>query len=725
MDAKSLHFDKTVTCWDEALPLGNGDLGCLIWNGSDKLRLSLDKGGIWDCSNPPEGQENFTYSDIKQLVAKRKPKKLRKKYDDCYSNPTPTKLPAGKIILDLGVDENVVSHLDFLTAQARITAGEAVVNTFVCYNENYGLAEINKTGIKLKIENPQYGKIKKFGIKLPSKGTTQSLKNLHYPDCEFFKERENDVEFQYFVQPTNDGFYGIITAKKETDGKTLIAYTVDFGTDKSFVSAAKRTVLSAIRTGYDKSFEAHKKGWSEYWQKSSLEIEEDKFLEKQWYLNNYLLGSCSRKNHFPMPLQGVWTADNGSLPPWKGDYHHDLNTQMSYTSYLKANRLEQGECFIDYLLNMAPAGRKFAKSFYGVDGLCLPSVMDIEGHALGGWCQYALSPTNQLWLCQIMARYYFFTKDKAYLEKIYAYMCEVGTFLLNILEEKDGYYTLPLSTSPEIHDNSLKAWLTPNSNYDLALMRCFAENMILLSDETGNTKTKAQWQEHLKKLSPLAVNSDNVLMLSPDESLKQSHRHHSHCMSVYPLRTLEYTTEQNRLIIDSTVKNLEKLGISEWVGYSVGWMAQLYIIQGNGEKAVKMLHDFFEYNCTANGFHVNGDYKRKTDFNMKYRLFTLEGNFIATDAVQEMLLLSEWGRIKIFPSIPESYKNIRFESFRAFGGLLIDAKLTDGKISFVKISATADCEFELENDLSALKCNIDIADRRHISLKKGETLIFE
>lgn len=206
-----------------------------------------------------------------------------------------------------------------------------------------------------------------------------------------------------------------------------------------------------------------------------------------------------------MPLQGVWTADNGSLPPWKGDYHHDLNTQMSYTSYLKANHLEQGECFIDYLLDIADAGRRFAKRFYNADGLCLPSVMDIKGHALGGWCQYALSPTNQLWLCQIMARYYFFTKDKEYLNKIYPYMQETGKFLLNILKEKNGIYKLPLSTSPEIHDNTLKAWLTPNSNYDLALMRCFADNMIKLSNEIGNNHESEIWQKHLENLNSLPL----------------------------------------------------------------------------------------------------------------------------------------------------------------------------------------------------------------------------
>ena len=723
MDTTSLHFTETIRHWDEALPLGNGDLGCLIWNRADQLRFSLDKGGIWDCSNPPEEQDRFNYADLQNLVARGKQKKIQKKYDDCYNRPTPTKLPAGKLILDLGVDASVHSHLSFFTGEAVLTAGQVTLHTFIHATENVGLIEINKTNIAITLENPSYGKEKKPVFSLPATGITQSLKNLHYPACSFFAEQNGDIDLQYFVQPVNDLSYGIMTAKKETDSKTLIAYTVDFGKDRTFITKARERVLRAVQSGYRACFETQVSWWRDYWSKSRITLE-DQELEKQWYLNNYLLGSCSRKGHFPMPLQGVWTADNGSLPPWKGDYHHDLNTQMSYSSYLKANRLEQGECFIDYLLSMADAGRSFAKSFYGVEGLCLPSVMDIEGHALGGWCQYALSPTNQLWLCQIMARYYFFTKDQTYLPKIYAYLSEVGVFLLQLLKEKDGWYYLPLSSSPEIHDNSLRAWLTPNSNYDLALMRCFAENMIQLSREIGEKETEREWQGHLAKMKPLAVNNEQVLMLSPDESLRKSHRHHSHCMAIYPLRTLSYTTEQGKRMIDATIQNLETLGRKEWVGYSVAWMAQLYIVQGNGDKAAELLHDFFSYCCTSNGFHVNGDFQKKTDFHMKYRLFTLEGNFIATDAIQEMLLYSEKGRLNLFPAIPSNWKTAEFEHFRAFGGLLVSATLTDGRISYIKIEATADCDCSLENDIRHLTCTKGDVDPKHLHLKKGETLRF-
>lgn len=195
-----------------------------------------------------------------------------------------------------------------------------------------------------------------------------------------------------------------------------------------------------------------------------------------------MLAATSRKGHYPMSLQGVWTADNGCLPPWKGDYHHDLNTQMSYTSYLKANLLSEGESYLDFLLGLEEAGKKFAQNFYNAKGLCLPSVMDIKGHALGGWSMYALSPTNQLWLAFIIARHYHFTKDKEYFKKAYHYLELVGDFILSMLTEQDGKLKLPLSSSPEIFDNTLNSWRPPNSNYYLALLKAFLLKWLSLID---------------------------------------------------------------------------------------------------------------------------------------------------------------------------------------------------------------------------------------------------
>lgn len=692
-----LKFSHTITAWDEAIPLGNGDLGCLIWGKANELRFSLDKSGIWDCSNPPEEQDGFTYANLIDLVSKRKQRKINKIFDDCYANTTPTKLPTGRLVLDLGVNHEVMSELDILTAESKVAVDSIVVKSFVHATEDYGLIEINSDKITLHLEAPKYGIKGKKTRKRFAKGISQSLSNLRYDVVEYHSIKVGDIEYNYFIQPTNDGAYGIFTASKVKSGNTLIAYTVvSAGDGKELFNIAKVILDKAIEVGYIEAIKSHSKWWNDYHSRSEISIE-DKTLEHRWYLNNYLLGSCSRKGKLPMPLQGVWTADNGDLPPWKGDYHHDLNTQMSYTSYLKANHLEEGEAFIDYLLNMSDAGETFAKKYYGVDGLCLPSVMDVQGHALGGWAQYALSPTNQLWLCLIMARHYHHTFNKDYFNKIYPYFNKVGDMILGLLKEVDGYYRLPLSSSPEINDNRLSSWLKPNSNYDLALIRAFMAELATLSGIAGDEFKKTDWLKHLDKLEALAIDDRKVLKISRDKTLDISHRHLSHCMAIYPLRTMRYEGD-NKAIIDSTIADIEALGKKYWVGYTYGWLANLHIVQRNGDKAYKLIRDFFDYFCTANGFHVNGDFTDKTDCGMKYRYFTLEGNFLATDAINNMLLYSESDGTILFPAIPQKWRNISFKNLRGYGGILISAELTDGKVSYLRIVAENDITVNLLAD---------------------------
>lgn len=713
-----LKYSHAITAWDEAIPLGNGDLGCLIWGKSNELRFSLDKSGIWDCSNPPEEQDGFTYANLIDLVSRRKQRKINKIFDDCYANTTPTKLPTGRIVLDFGLNSEVLSELDILTAEAQVAIDKITVKSFVHAVEDYGLIEIDTANVALRLEAPKYGVKGKKTRKKFAKGISQSLSNLRYDEVEYHSINIGEIKYDYFIQPTNDGAYGIFAARLVKSDKTLIAYTVVSAEngDKLF-DIASNIINKALAVEYTESFKNHLNWWSEYHSKSEISLE-DKKLEYQWYLNNYLLGSCSRKGKLPMPLQGVWTADNGNLPPWKGDYHHDLNTQMSYTSYLKSNHLEEGESFIDYLLDMSNAGERFAKKYYGVDGLCLPSVMDVQGHALGGWAQYSLSPTNQLWLCLIMSRHYHFTGNKDNFNQIYPYFIKVGEMLLGILKEVDGYYRLPLSSSPEINDNRLSSWLTPNSNYDLALIRAFMAELVTLSGVAGDELKKTEWLNHLTKTEELAIDDRNVLKISRDKKLDVSHRHLSHCMAIYPLRTMRYEND-NKLIIDNTIADIECLGKKYWVGYTYGWLANLHVIQRNGDKAYKLINDFFDYFCTANGFHVNGDFTDKTDCGMKYRYFTLEGNFLATDAINNMLLYSECDGTVLFPAIPKNWRNLSFKNLRGYGGILVSAELSDGKVSSLKIVAENDITVKIMRDTM-----IESTLASEIMLKKGEEYVW-
>ena len=501
-----------------------------------------------------------------------------------------------------------------------------------------------------------------------------SLKRLHYPGVICGKS-QNEVELQWFEQKVDEKFsFGIVIGILEKENHTEIFYRITTSGDgKNWMEDAKAQIKEELLEGYEKLFKSHCRWWGDFWSKSGVSLP-DELFEKNWYLTNYLFASCSRKGEFPMSLQGVWTADDGALPPWKGDYHNDLNTQLSYAHFYKANHLEEGECFLDFLWNSMDAAKIFAEKFYGTEGICLPGVMSIDGKALGGWPMYSLSPTQQIWLCQSFEEYYRYTGDLEFLEKKgWVYFEETAKCITALLEERDGKLYLPVSSSPEIHDDEKESWLTPNSNYDLALLRYLYRTLITFAKILKNGREEL-WQSVYEKLPELAVNEKNVLMLSPDESLAESHRHLSNAMAICPLHLYDY--ENQKEIIDATILDYELWGTGMWVGFSFAWMSHLYSIQRNGEGAYEQLRIFWDSFCSPNGFHLNGDYKRRGYSTFHYRPFTLESNLYAADALQEMLFYMKDGTLEFFPAIPEAWKNqlVSFRGFLGEGGLVVSAK---------------------------------------------------
>lgn len=717
----NLVFHKTITKWDEAIPLGNGLCGALIWGAPRNLRFSLDRGDVWD-NTPFKGifSHEFTYENMVRLVREGKEEEIRRIFDGPYNHPLPTKLPVGKLIFDFGCDQAVVSELDLATAQAHIQIGNSIVLRSYLHAENkIGFISIDcpDSGFSYSLENPQYGikgKDEFNGDREVNSVNTASLKSLVYEAPIITKEPGKS---SFTQKITEDFSYGVFVRSRQSGNHTEMVYLIASSCDgPDWQQQASQKLETALQEGYEANFISHCSWWKEYWSQSSVSLP-DPLFEKNWYLTQYFLASCSRKGCYPMPLQGVWTADDGSLPPWKGDYHHDLNTQMSYYSYLKGNHLPEGESYLDFLWNLADCGRKFAKSFFHTDGLCLPSTMTLTGAPLGGWGMYSLSPTNQIWLCQAFERYYRTTGDRKFLqEKAYPFFSETGECILGLLEEHDGQYFLPISSSPEIHDDTIQSLVTPNSNYDLALMRYLFQTLKQMSEILENGEAN-RWQEILEKLPDLSIAENGVLMVSPDECLEESHRHFSHAMSIHPLRLIPYEGEENRRIIDATILDMERLGTGYWVGFSFTWMAELYAIQRNGNGAAFQLETFWRNHCSQNGFHLNGDYKKRGTSTFHYRPFTLEANFCAADALQEMLMQSEYNQIRLFPAIPDEWmeKTVSFEGLRAENGVLVSASMEKGELTSLTLHFTRDAAVTLYRDSEEEKGTV-------ICGKAGETL---
>lgn len=729
--AHKLKFLNSIRRWDEAIPLGNGRIGSLIWGEPDALRFSLDRTDIWDLSVPLYTErEDFSYEHLVRLAKAGNTKEIRELFDAPYNYPTPTKLPAGKLILQFPDGTNVSSELDLQTAEARleIAAGE---KSYMLYSVCHAVSQTGMIKVEagvnqfaMCLESPAFGSEEEketLHYNPDEREISQGgLEKLHYPAV-VKGETEGNPSFRWFMQKIDDAFsYGIVVGMKVCSQETEIFYRIVTSKDgENWMDDAKAQIQKELLEGYDKRVKEHRNWWQHYWEQSKITLP-DPFFEKQWYLTNYLFASCSRKGSYPMPLQGVWTADDGNLPPWKGDYHHDLNTQLSYSHFFKANHLEEGESFLDFLWDSMGAAKRFAKKFYGTEGICLPGVMTIDGQPLGGWPMYSLSPVHQIWLCQSFELYYRYTGDVKFLkERVWPYFEETARCITGLLEEgEDGLYYLPVSSSPEIHDDEQESWVTPNSNYDLALLRYLYGTLVRFAGVLKNGQEQ-EWKNILDKLPELAVNEKHVLMLSPDESLEESHRHLSNAMAICPLHLYHYDNEEQKQIIDAVIEDYERLGTGMWVGFSFAWMSHLYAVQKNGEGAFDRLRIFWESFCSKNGFHLNGDYKRRGYTTFHYRPFTLEANMYAADALQEMLFQMEDGVIDLFPAIPERWreKELSFERLRGEKGLLVSAKMKEGKVYEIILSPVYDQSILLRYGMQEeLELSLKAGEKRYLHL---------
>ncbi|MFM7329308.1 MAG: glycosyl hydrolase family 95 catalytic domain-containing protein, partial [Bacteroidota bacterium] len=448
---------------------------------------------------------------------------------------------------------------------------------------------------------------------------------------------------------------------------------------------AENICREELTSGFSALLRSHREWWKHYWNKSSVKLP-DPLLDRQYHLEMYKLGAVARKGAPAITLQGIWTADNGKLPPWKGDFHHDLNTQLSYWPSYTGNRLEIAETFTDWLWAVREENRQYTKDFFGVDGLNVPGVTTITGQPMGGWIQYSFSPTVSAWLAQHFYWQWKYSGNHDFLKnRAYPYLKDVAVFLENILEERDGVLKLPLGSSPEYNDNRREAWFREWTNYDLALVK----NAFIMAAAAADALQKPDEVAHWKNLSarlPEFDANETGLTIAPRQNLDESHRHIAQLMALHPLGLLNPGTAASDTIISRSLRRLEQMGTRWWTGYSFSWAACLYARAGKGEAAARQLQIFAENFCLPNSFHVNGDQKGGQYSNFTYRPFTLEGNFAFAQGVHEMLIQSHEGVIELFPAIPEGWKDIRFEQLRTESGLLVSAEVKKGRL--VKVNIT-------------------------------------
>jgi alpha-L-fucosidase 2 len=625
-----------IETWDEAIPLGNGTMGVLLWGANGILRFSLDRGDLWDERPSPQHvavKERFTWKAMQEMVASNNMAEFHKVFDSNYDyNFAPTKLPAGRI--EISLPETLVPQqfrLKLATAEGKVEFKDGTEAS--CFVD---AADIKAPVMLLRI--PRETKAQ------PVLQPPESVKKLGYPN----PISHSGDQWMAFEQPGANGFrYVVALAWRHVNNETLFAATVTTSREgESPVALARDRLNRALANSGQSQLDAHVAWWKRFWEQSSVQIPEP-HVARHYYLVRYFYGAASRRGAPPMPLQGVWSADAGTLPPWKGDYHNDLNTQMTYMGYQTAGHFDEGAAWLDLLWDLLPTFRHFAREFYGAPGAAVPGVMSLAGQPLGGWGQYSLSPTMGAWNAHNFYLHWRYTGDAAFLrDRAYPWSAEVGECLVHLLKpDTNGVLVLPLSSSPEVFDNTRRAFVTPNSNYDLMSLRMLFLSLREMAAALEKPQEAKRWGNVAARLGLWHVREDGTLKICANENLPRSHRHLSNLMGIHPFNLVTCEgSEQDREIIRASLNEWDQLGTSEWCGYSFSWMAALRARVGDAEAALRNLDIYARAFILRNGFHANGDQTGSGFSGFTYRPFTLEGNFLAAHAVHEMLLQS-WSRL--------------------------------------------------------------------------------
>jgi alpha-L-fucosidase 2 len=731
-----LVFNELATSWDEAIPLGNGMLGALVWQNGEKLRFSLDRADLWDL-RPVENLSwpEFSFNWVQEQVKNNTYRNIQEMFDVPYDQmPAPSKIPGAALEFEIGTLGKVKSVRLDITAAVCLVEWEngAKLETYVHAESQAGWFRF--TGVPEdfapQIIPPQYKKQTESGEDSPVTG--QDLQRLGYEQGTVTSETQKQI----YRQQGWNGFEYEVAVAWQNSGNNISgvwSITSSFSENEGGKSAGKLVAEMINETSFDVTFKTHLGWWQKYWGKSSVTLP-DSILEMQYYLEMYKFGAAARDNTPPISLQAVWTADNGKLPPWKGDFHHDLNTQLSYWPAYTGNQLDLEMGFLNWMWKYKSTFEKYTKTYFGTSGLNVPGVTTLTGEPMGGWIQYSFGPTVASWLAQHFYLHWIYSKDEVFLkEKAYPWIKEVAAYLDEIsVRNEQGFRKLPISSSPEINNNDITAWFSQTTNFDLAFIKWNFEKAAELAKELKLEEDAEKWGAIAKEWPEFAVDSaSGGLAFAPDYPYTESHRHFSHLVGWHPLGVIDWSNgEADQKIIKSTIAELERVGTDWWCGYSFSWMGNLYARAFMGEKAAETLRIFSENFCLPNSFHVNGEQHNRGYSKFKYRPFTLEGNFAFASAIQEMLIQSHTGIVRIFPAIPAEWKNVSFNQLRTTGAFLVSAKQQDGKVAEVEIFSEKGGKIKLANpfaemQIKGLKNMKEENGILEISMEAGEKIVLQ
>jgi alpha-L-fucosidase 2 len=737
------------------MPIAGGEIGAMVWGDGHPLILTLDRYDVWDLRSWKPDSLRYHFERWRKLIEEGRASEIREEFEtkhwaerDRGEVPSPTRLPLGRLEIELPAGSRIVSgKLDIAGAESR-WAGE--------------LAPAKGGGAALPGTRPPPGPASEgrpasgvepaagaqpgaFAVKVLAHATRPILaveiSGLGPGDVSWTLEpaklsegEERRLERLGYKPPTvrsepGDGwvemswtFNGdreVVTSAKAlklAEGRLLLALSIQTAPAaersrpgrpskdaESRAAGAARAEVAAFLSGGEGGWAArareHRQWWERFWSASSLELP-DKKLEAAWFREMYKLGSLSRPGKFPISLQGLWTKDGG-LPPWAGDYHLDMNVQETYWPVYASNHLELGLPLYEQFFKNLPRYRRMCGDFFGFDGCYTRCEQGIDGSEIFGYATTNSWAGNGAWLAHHFWLHWRYSLDFEFLSsRAFPFLRSCMDLYLGLLEKgEDGTYHIPVTNSPEFHENGDSAWGKDDSG-NLFLIQFLAQALLEADRVLGkNDPDRERWRDVLAHLAPLpgagrdpatgAVsyrpNGRGGIFVMAQRPYDMPHRHMTHLLGIYPLCLLRKGSSPDvDLLIDDSLDNVieQAKPVGDWAGWTFPWVSLLAAHAGRASLAVDMLHKYVDAHTYPNSLHENGDWKGlgTTRLHFAEPTVTLEAGFAAAAAVMDLLLQSDGGVIRLFPAVPREWHDARFWRLRAEGAFVVSARRQGGDL---------------------------------------------